>query len=261
MNLKYIPVLLLVLGISIFTSCVPRKDIVYFQDIEKLAKNSESNPIPITLKPNDLLSITVSAANLESVRPFNVMIEARPPIGTNDVVYSNNVQQAGYLVDIAGNIYFPVLGTIHVEGLSPKELHDKLTEELKTYIKDPIVNIRILNFQVSILGEVGRPGTYTVSGERITLPEALGLAGDLTIYGRRDNVLVVRENEGKKSYEYIDLRSSDFLDSKYYYLQQNDVVYVEPNKAQRQSSSFNRNTSVYISIASLLLSVMVIIFR
>ncbi len=251
----------LLLGICIFTSCVPRKEIVYFQNIEDMAKESKSVSSPITLKPNDLLSITVSAANLESVRPFNVMIEARPPVGSAGVLNSNNVQQAGYLVDSEGYIYFPVLGSIKVEGMQPEELHDKLTQELKTYVKDPIVNIRILNFQVSVLGEVARPGTYSVTGQRISLPEALGLAGDLTIYGRRDNVLIIREKEGKKTYQYLDLRNSDILDSPFYYLQQNDVVYVEPNNAQRQSSSFNRNTSVYISIASLLISVLVIIFR
>jgi len=119
----------------------------------------------------------------------------------------------------------------------------------------------LMNFTVSVLGEVGRPGTYTVNGERIALPEALGLAGDLTIFGRRDNVLVVREQNGEKTYQYVDLASSESLNSDFYYLQQHDVVYVEPNKAQRQSSSFNRNTSVYVSMASLLISVLVIIFR
>ena len=114
---------------------------------------------------------------------------------------------------------------------------------------------------LSILGEVARPGTYNVQGERLTLPEALGLAGDMTIFGRRDNVVVVRDNNSTKEYKYIDMRESDFMNSKYYYLQQNDVIYVEPNNAQVQSSSFNRNTSIYISIASLLISVLVIAFK
>lgn len=260
MNFRWIYVLLFVLTFGLFSSCVPRKKIVYFQDIEKLAQNTEMVKSSITLKPNDLLSITVSAADLESARPFNVIIESRPMVGSSNLIV-NNTQQIGYLVDSAGDIHFPVLGNVHVEGLTPKELNDHLTQKLTAYIKDPIVNIRILNFTISILGEVSRPGTYTVEGEKISITEALGLAGDLTIYGRRDNILVIRENAGKKTYTYLDFRSADLLDSEYYYLKQNDVVYVEPNSAQRQSSSFNRNSTVYISIASLLLSVLVLIFR
>lgn len=246
--------------LSLLSSCVSRKKIVYFQDIENLAQNSAMAKPSLTIKPNDLLSITVSAADYESARPFNVIIESRPVAGSSSV-FTNNTQQPGYLVDTAGDIHFPVLGTIHVEGLTPKELNNQLIGRLATYIIDPIVNIRILNFTVSILGEVSRPGTYTVTGEQISILEALGLAGDLTIYGKRDNVLVIRENGGKKSYVFLDLKSSDLLDSDYFYLKQNDIIYVEPNQAQRQSSSFNRNSTVYISIASLMLSVLVLLFR
>ncbi len=260
MKLKHLKIFLLIIGVSVVTSCVSRKKIAYFQDIENLTSASKSNQA-ITLKPNDLLSITVSSDNLETVMPFNVLTMARPMVGNNDMMRSNNTQEVGYLIDNEGDINFPVLGTIHAGGLTPKELRENLTEQIKEYIKDPIINIRLMNFTVSVLGEVNRPGTYPVSGERIALPEALGLAGDLTIFGRRDNVLVVRESDGEKTYKYLDLSNSDFLNSDFYYLQQHDVVYVEPNKAQRQSSSFNRNTSVYVSITSLLISVLVLIFR
>lgn len=260
MRFKCYHAFLFVLVLNFFSSCVSREKIVYFQDIEKLAQNSDMVKSNVTFKPNDLLSITVSAADLESVRPFNVIIESRPIVGSSSL-FTNNTQQLGYLVDTSGDIHFPVLGTINVEGLTPKELNEYLKEQLLTYIKDPIINIRILNFTVSILGEVSRPGTYTITGEQISLLEALGLAGDLTIYGKRDNILIIRENGGKKSYAYLDFRSSDLLDSEYYYLKQNDVVYVEPNQAQRQGSSFNRNSTVYISIASLMLSVLVLLFR
>jgi len=258
MKLKYYSIFLLLAGVVLATSCVPRKKIAYFQNIENLTSNMD-NKKSITLKPDDLLSIIVSSDNLESVQPFNVMSLARPVAGS--ALTGSNTQEVGYLVDSDGNIHFPVLGIIQAGGLTPKELRETLTEQLKEYIKDPIVNVRLMNFTVSVLGEVGRPGTYTVNGERIALPEALGLAGDLTIFGRRDNVLVVREQNGEKTYQYVDLGSSESLNSDYYYLQQHDVVYVEPNKAQRQSSSFNRNTSVYVSMASLLISVLVIIFR
>lgn len=258
MKFKLYHFFLFILGLSLFSSCVSREKIVYFQDIENLAQNSSMASPSVTFKPNDLLNINVSASDLESVRPFNVLTESRPLEGGG---ISNSTYQPGYLVDVAGDIHFPVLGTIHVEGLTPKELNDHLKEQLSTYIKNPIINIRIVNFTVSILGEVERPGTYTISGEKISIVEALGRAGDLSIYGRRDNVLVIRESGNKKSYAYLDFRSSDILDSEYYYLKQNDVVYVEPNQAQRQSASFNRNSTVYISIASLMLSVLVLLFR
>lgn len=252
--------ILFIISVSILSSCVSRKDIVYFQDIEKLKQDSDMIQPSLTIKPNDLLSITVSAADLESVRPFNVVVESRPA-EAGASLFVNNTQHLGYLVDSSGDIHFPVLGTIKAQGLTPKELNDKLTQLLTTYIKDPIVNIRLLNFTVSILGEVARPGTYPISGERISITEAVGMAGDLTIFGRRDNILVIRETDGKKTYAYLDFRSADLLNSEYYYLKQHDVVYVEPNKAQRQSSSFNRNSTVYISVASLLISVLVLIFR
>ena len=260
MRFKGYHVLLLILTVNLLSSCVSRKKIVYFQNIEDLTQSSNELFPSLKLKPNDLLSITVSAADRESARSFNVIIESRPMEGTSDLLV-NNTQLLGYLVDSEGEIHFPVLGAIKVAGLTPKELHDFLTKQLTAYINDPIVNIRLLNFTVSVLGEVNRPGTYPVQGEKISIPEALGLAGDLTIFGRRDNVLVIRESDGKKNYAYLDLRSAEILDSEYYYLKQNDVVYVEPNSAQRQSSSFNRNSTVFISIASLLLSVLVLIFR
>jgi|26BtaG_2_1085354.scaffolds.fasta_scaffold00002_215 polysaccharide export outer membrane protein len=262
MKFKCHKLFLILILIVIASSCVPRKEIAYFQGIEMLSQDS-INRHSIVLKPNDLLSITVSSDNIESVRPFNLIALSRPVTGvSNDMtISSGSSQEVPYLVDSDGAIHFPVLGAIQAQGLTPKELRENLTTQLKEYIKDPIVNIRILNFTVSVLGEVSQPGTYTVSGERIALPEALGLAGDLTIYGQRNNILVVREADGKKTFRYLDLRNADVLNSDFYYLQQHDVVYVEPNGPQRQSASFNRNTTVYISIASLLLSVLVLIFR
>ena len=260
MRIRNYYVLLVILALVMLSSCVSREKIVYFQNIEKLGQNSSMAKPSLTIKANDLLGITVSAASLEAVRPFNVVAEARPPAGGVDYG-SNSTQQLGYLVDNDGNINFPELGIIHVEGLTPRELVILLTDKLTDYLKDPIVNVRMLNFNVSVLGEVQRPGTFQVTGEKISITEALGLAGDLTIYGRRDNVLVIRDNGGTKNYAYLDFRNADFLNSEYYYLKQNDVVYVEPNGAQRQAASFNRNSTVFISIASLILSVVVLITK
>lgn len=251
--------ILAALSLLLTTSCVSRKKIAYFQDLPELQAEVDLSKSNLEIQPNDLLTITVSAANIEAVQPFNLPVTSAPRLGSGGVTGAAELQS--YLVDSDGNIEFPVLGTVHVAGLTRQELIEKMKKEISQYVQNPIVNIKIVNFQVTVLGEVNRPGTFTVPDERISLPKALGLAGDLSIYGQRDNVLVMRETGGKTEYKYIDLTSSDFINSPYYYLQQNDVVYVEPNKAQRQGASYNRNASVYISIASVLISLIVVIFR
>lgn len=260
MKLFFSKILLLSIILSLGVSCVSRKKIVYFQDLEQRKALVDSVQNSFKIQPNDLLSIVVSAYDLNAVRPFNLVSEARPSLDLTNQT-NNNTQQQGYLTAADGTINFPVLGSIKVVGLTRTQLSELLSKRIAEYVINPIVTIRVLNFKVSILGEVIRPGTYNVEGERLTLPEALGMAGDLTIFGRRDNVLIIRDNGTTKEYEYLDMRNSSVLNSDYYYLQQNDVVYVEPNNAQIQSSIFSRNTSVYISVASLLISVLVIAFR
>ena len=250
----------LILGILIlFTagSCVSPKEITYYQNMEAIEQQAADAEGNLEIRPNDLLTISVAAENIESVIPFNLPVVALR--GNDPSSISGGMQLQTYLVDSEGNIEFPVLGTIQVQGLNRQELSQKLEEEITRYVKNPIVNIRITNFQVTVLGEVNRPGTYPIPDEYLTLNKALGLAGDLTIYGKRDNVLVIREAEGKKTYKYLDLTDSKTLNSEYYYLQQNDVVYVEPNSAQKQGAAYNRNASVYISIASILISLAVLI--
>lgn len=257
--------LVLVLLGCLTGSCVSKKRVSYFQDIESLADSVSYQRQGIRLKSDDLLSITVSAANMESVQPFNLMTFTRPSTEARATISSgtsSSGQQINYLIDSEGFINFPVLGKIKAEGSTREELRDLLEEKISEYVKDPIVNIRVLNFRVSILGEVSRPGSYTIDGERISILDAIGMAGDLTMGGKRENILVIREKDNKKHYEFIDLRSTDFFDSDYFYLQQNDIVYVEPNRAERQGAGyFNRNAGIYFSVASLLLSVMVLIFR
>ena len=257
MNSKYF--ILAGLFLLLTTSCVSRKKIAYFQDLPELQAEVDLAKSNLEIQPNDLLTITVSAAHIEAVQPFNLPLTSAPSLAGGSI--GGRMELQSYLVDSDGNIEFPVLGTVHVAGLTRQELVVKLKEEISKYVQNPIINIKIINFQVTVLGEVVRPGTFTVPDERISLPKALGLAGDLTIYGQRDNVLIMRETGGKTEYEYIDLTSSDFINSPYYYLQQNDVIYVEPNSAQRQGASYNRNASVYISIASVLISLIVVIAR
>ena|SRR5690606_22562029 len=254
-------ILLLAFVLALGVSCVSREKIVYFQDLEQRKALVDSVQNSFRIQPNDLLSIVVSAYDLNAVRPFNLVSEARPGTDLSGTTVNSNTQQQGYLTAEDGTIDFPVLGRVKVAGLTRTELSELLVKRISEYVINPIVTIRIVNFKVSILGEVARPGTYNVQGERLTILEALGLAGDMTIFGRRDNVLVIRDNGTGKEYKYMDVREASILNSDYYYLQQNDVIYVEPNNAQIQGSSFNRNTSIYISIASLLISVLVIAFR
>ncbi|MGB2274057.1 MAG: polysaccharide biosynthesis/export family protein, partial [Flavicella sp.] len=166
-----------------------------------------------------------------------------------------------YLIAKDGSIEFPQLGKLYVAGLSRLEAIAMLKEKLIPYLVDPVVNIQLLNFKVTILGEVKKPGSYTVQNERITVLEALGLAGDLSIFGERHNVLLIRETEKGKEYKRIDLTSRDFFDSAYYYLQQNDVIYVEPNKPRINSSANSSTTGVLISITSILITIATLVIR
>jgi polysaccharide export outer membrane protein len=200
---------------------------------------------------------------LAAAQPFNLpVIGVRAGQDMEATMRVNGQPQLQpYLVDSEGFINFPELGRIKVEGMTRIDLAEDLQEQLSKYVDKPIVNVRIVNFQVSVLGEVNRPGTFTVTDEYLTVSKALGLAGDMTIYGKRKNVLVVREEDGSKSHAYLDLTQAEVLNSPYYYLKQNDVVYVEPNRAQRQSSIYNRNASIYISIASVIVSLTVLFAR
>ena len=255
-----LPILLGILSLLLMGSCVSRKEMAYFQNMEELKSAVDESKTQLEIQPNDLLTITVSAANIEAVQPFNLPVTSAPRLGQPGSI-GGSMELQSYLVDSDGNIEFPVLGTVHVAGLTRQQLTEKLKKEIAAYVQDPIVNIKLINFQVTVLGEVNQPGTYTVPDERLSLIKAIGLAGDLTIYGRRDNVMILRETGDTKEYKYVDLTQSDFLNSPYYYLQQNDVVYVEPNSAQMQGASYNRNASVYISIASVLISLIIVIIR
>jgi polysaccharide export outer membrane protein len=166
------------------------------------------------------------------------------------------------LVTSEGNIEFPVIGTIHLAGLTRTQAIDLLKEKLALYIVNPTISLRILNFRITVLGEVRTPGTFTIPNERITLLEALGVAGDLLITGERQNILVIRDEDGKRKEYRLDLTQESLFSSPVYYLQQNDVVYVEPNRAKRNSSVINAsNTGIVISSLSLVLTTLILIFK
>lgn len=252
---KTIKVLVLLLTI-LLSSCVSKKKIIYFQN-DQISQTEINNTYKTIFKPDDLLQITVSSIDLEAVKPFNL-----PAVSfstTNTVV--GNPQQQNYLIDNSGFIDFPILGKIKIAGLSRAEaiklLKDRLDPE---YVKKPTINIRISNFTVTILGDVKKPGTYTVPDERITVLEVIGLAGDLNISGVRDIEVIREENKEKKVYK-IDLRSKKVFSSPAYYLQQNDVVYIKPNKSSYQDAAYNKNTGLFISLSSVLVALISVLTR
>ncbi|MGJ1224656.1 polysaccharide biosynthesis/export family protein [Sphingobacterium siyangense] len=210
------------------------------------------------IQPNDILTIVVTAADPKVTAPFN-------PISS--MTTSNMTQQTDmalrptYTVDNKGDINLPMLGKVSVLGLTRLEAIEKIRTELSQYIKEPGVNINFNNFRVSVLGEVARPGSFIMPTERVTVLEALGMAGDLTIRGVRENVMLIREVDGQKKIHRLDLTQQNTLNSPYYYLAQNDVIYVEPNKAQINNSKLGANTNIIISIASLLITVISVLTR
>lgn len=245
------------LFILLLFSCAARKDVVYYQNIDNLVSLEKVNTYEIKIQPDDLLMIIVSAEDPESALPFNLTTASVPTIGANNAVGQQSIQT--YLVDNDGFIDFPVLGKLSVAGLSRSDLMQLLTAKIAQYIKNPIINIRRMNFKISVQGEVTEPGIYTINSDRVTLIEALSMARDLTIYGKRNNVLIIREIDGVKSFNRVDITNADFINSPFYYLSQNDVVYVEPNKAKINGAAVGTNTGVIISVTSLLITVITLI--
>ncbi|WP_036823236.1 polysaccharide biosynthesis/export family protein [Polaribacter sp. Hel1_85] len=250
--------LLLILLIFQLSSCVSKKDIVYFQN-DEIEQAKVSNSYKTIIKPDDLLQITITALDTDAVRPFNL---AAVTYSTSSNSAIGVAQQQTYLVDNVGEIDFPILGKLKIGGLSRDEAINLLKEKLEPdYLKDPNINIKIANFKISILGDISRPGSYTVPNERITILEAIALAGDLNISGKRNEILVHREEEGKKVVYKVNLLSKAIFTSPVYYLQQNDLVYVEPNYARIQSASSNSSTSLFISITGLLITIVSLLTR
>lgn len=246
--------------VFLFFSCASKKDIVYYQNIDGTNISQNLTSYEVKIQPDDLLMIIVSAEDPEIAMPFN-LTSVTVPNANNLMAVTGQQTQQSYLVDKYGNIEFPVLGKLQVGGLTRTEVLKLLKEKISVYIKNPIINLRIMNFKVSLQGEVNLPGTYTVASERITLIEALSMAKDLTIYGKRDNILIIREINGVKSYNRVDVTKADFINSPFYYLAQNDVIYVEPNNTKVNAAAVGPNTSVIISAISILVSLSVLLFK
>ncbi|WP_022824125.1 polysaccharide biosynthesis/export family protein [Hymenobacter norwichensis] len=234
------------------SSCGSSRSLVYFKDLEKSPNYTEEvkNKVNPKIQPDDLLTITVSSLNPESNVLFNNGV-LQTIGGTSSGVATGRTNE-GYLVDKDGSINFPVLGNVKLGGLTKEEATSKMVAEISKSVKNPIVNIKLINFRITVLGEVNRPSTFIVPSERVNLLEAIGLAGDLTAYGKRENVLIIRETNSIRSTFRINLTSKEALNSPSFYLQQNDVVYVEPAKIKSLQSG---DSSFYIPLVSLGISV------
>ncbi len=251
-----------ILSLTIF-SCAPRQEINYMQDIENLALDNSIKNSRSTLQPGDQLIITVTAKDMDVVKPFNQSYSSSSTITQYSVPSSNNLPQqipvsgSTYIVDTDGNIMFPQIGSVSTKNENLETMRSKLTGLISEYVKNPVVDIKLTNFKVSVLGEVTRPGQYIIPDGSTTLLGALGLAGDLTPFGIRTNVLIVRNVDGQITKERVDLTSAQFINSPYYYLKQNDMVYVQPNANREKAARVDPNTGLYISVASVIASLVI----
>ena len=239
----------------ILASCSSYKQVPYLQNAA-IVNTSEPQPLyDAKIMPKDLLTITVNTTDPEAAAPFNLTVQSSINAArSTSLTQQPTLQQ--YLVNNEGNIDFPVLGTLHIGGLTKSEAEDLIREKLKPYLREtPIVTVRMTNYKISVLGEVAKPGTFTVSNEKVNVLEALAMAGDMTIWGMRNNVKLVREDAtGKREIVYLDLNDADIVTSPYYYLQQNDIIYVTPNETKAKNSDIGQSTTLWLSATSILIS-------
>ena len=248
----------LTVAAAVLSSCSTPKNVIYFQDTTDKEISTNVQPVQIRLRPEDKISIIVNCPTVELMNQFNLPYVTRY-IGSQTETYNaTNTGLSGYIIDSDGNIDFPVLGKLHVAGLTRPEVASLVKEELRrrNLVKDPVVTVDYMNLYVSIMGEVARPGRYAISRDHFTVLDALAMAGDLTINGRRENIRIIREERGVQKTYLLDLRSAEDLSkSPAFYLCQNDIIYVEPNAMRTRQSTVNGNTvvssSFWISIASL----------
>ncbi|NKI25230.1 polysaccharide export protein [Arenibacter sp. 6A1] len=241
----------------LFQSCATNKEILYFQDAQEQGEQNITY-VPPSIQPNDILDIKVSALVPETALPYNVQIT-----GT---ITANNIELLklqGYLVSTEGTLVFPVLGKLSVANKTTATLEQELEQLLENggHLLQPKVSVRLLNAKVTVLGEVQRPGTYSFTEQQISLPQALGYAGDLTINGKRKNVMLIREENGQRTVTHIDLTTTDWFNSPYYYIKPNDFIVVNPNGPKVKSAGFVGSTGTLVSVLSLLLTSLVLITK
>lgn len=247
--------LILLSVITLLTSCATKKEIVYFQDADNLAERKNSRTFEPIIESNDILYVSISSMNEAVLMPF------KRSTGIEGNVSNSNAGLQGYLVNVDGDIRFPVIGNVSVAGKTRGQVEAELKSKLSEFITDVVVDVRIMNFKITVIGEVNNPGVYSIADERVTLPQALGLAGDLSEDGRRDNILVIREIDGQHQVSRIDLTKTDFFSSPYYFLKQNDVVYVEPSTKGVKKSGFIPDIPALLSLMTVVLSTIILLTR
>lgn len=261
---SYLTVLTWVLSVAMFSSCTTTKSITYFQgpgvvDTARYATLTTLVPPVSTIQPDDVLAIIVTSLSEESNALFNVLNESSVPLATYGAGTGN--QPLGYLVDPAGKVEMPLVGKVQLTGLTLEEASRTINEKLSKYLKESTVNVRHLNHKFTVIGEVARPGVYNLLDNHRTLPEVIGIAGDLTVYGRRDNVMIMRTTANKREIIKVDLTNRKVLDSPYYFIQNNDVVYVESRPGKITSTDRTiQLLPIFVSLTTAAL-VIVNIFR
>lgn len=257
--------ILLLIALAI-VSCRTRNDINYLQDVDKAATETALRMESITLQPGDQLVINIMAKDLDVVKPFNQnyssgQILQNPQLSGNTSPTIPTTSGPSYIIDQKGEIDFPVVGKFAAQGLTVDQFKSSLVSRISRYIKEPTVSVKLNNFRVSVMGEVVRPGEYVVADGQTTLMKALALAGDLTIYGKRDDILLVRTVDGKIEKARVDILRSDFMDSPYYNLKQGDVIYVSANKTREKTSRLDPNMPIYISVASIIVTILALVIK
>ena len=242
-------------------SCGSSKNVAYFQNSDSVSLAESRYLYDAKIMPKDVLSITVSTSEDAAAAPFNLTVPTPYTLGQRNS-YSQAMLQS-YIVDNDGDIDFPLLGTVHLAGLTKEEAERHIRDKIRSYMnrkEKPIVTVRMINYKISVIGEVAKPGMFTVANEKISILEALAQAGDLTIYGRRDRVKLIREDAtGEKNIHVLNLNDANIINSPYFYLQQNDVVYVEPNDVKALNSSIGPATTLAVSSVGVLVSIVTLI--
>lgn len=241
-------------------SCVVTRKTVYFNDVTDTAKLQIIKPAefrePI-IQPDDILSISVQTIDPATTAAVN-QVSAMPAVGASSASPTGQQVITGFLVDKDGNVAIPMLGALKVGGLTTYQAREMINSKASLFFKEPTVQVRFANYKITVIGEVAKPATYTVPNEKVTLLDAIGLAGDLTIYGKRENVLLIRDNDGQKEFVRFNLNSTDIFQSPYFYLKQNDVIYIEPGKGKIAQNNAARSQT--LAILGSVLSVLIVAF-
>lgn len=238
-------------------SCASTKKVAYFQNINEVSLEGSKGLFDAKIMPKDMLTITVSTTDPKAAMPFNLSISSTLDSSGRLATGGSTLQT--YLVDNNGEINYPVVGILNVAGMTVRQCEEFIAAKIRPYMsasENPVVTVRMSSYRISVTGEVTRPGVISVSTEKMSVLEALAQAGDLTIYGKRDNVMLIREDAtGQKSVHILDLNDANIINSPYYYLQQNDIIYVEPNKVKAQNASVGQVTTLTMSAIGVLVSV------